>query len=594
MLDSRLSSRRASCRSCAERPLIQVRPPATTSLDWVVELQDSPQGARAVVGLPKFVNELAKKQCLSRTKWAVCLWERAHVKALTGPRASTVVFPSFSFNKRRRSDIGEARPQGGGFGAPGRGADGDEHADYSESTFDKFSGYSENLFAGVEYDEADREADSIWAAVDSRMEERNENAREKRKRSDAEAKKKEAPKVQLMFADLTKKLGGLSEDDWMSIPEIGDTHARKSQRAERYVPVPDSMLAAAAQAETHAHSIGAGADSVLGGVGQQDLTSIGRAQQLQLDTTLARASASVAGQSVVNKTGYMTDLTASRAATDDLVDLNKARELLTNVTTTNPSHAPGWIAAARLEHIAGKISTARKIMLRGCAACAKNEDVWLEAARLHTPENAKVILARAVQNVPTSVKIWLSAAKLEETSENKKRVVRKGIEMVPKSVDLWKAAIELEEDPEDAKVLLRRAVECVPASVEMWLALAHMEPYKEARKVLNRAREAVPTDPAIWITAARLEEAQGNDKGIAMIISRAVKNLAAHNVVISRQKWLEEAHRAEKAESPRTCSAIVRETLGIGVEVSRRLALNAFSRLALRPLGCGQETNVDG
>ncbi len=90
-----------------------------------------------------------------------------------------------------------------------------------------------------------------------------------------------------------------------------------------------------------------------------------------------------------------------------------------NVTTTNPSHAPGWIAAARLEHIAGKISAARKIMLRGCAACPKNDDVWLEAARLHTPENAKIIFARAVQNVPTSVKLWLSAAQLEETTENK-------------------------------------------------------------------------------------------------------------------------------------------------------------------------------
>lgn len=30
------------------------------------------------------------------------------------------------------------------------------------------------------------------------------------------------------------------------------------------------------------------------------------------------------------------------------------------------------------------------------------------------------------------------------------------------------------------------------------------------RQVLNKARQAVPTDPSIWITAAKLEEAQGN------------------------------------------------------------------------------------
>jgi hypothetical protein len=29
-------------------------------------------------------------------------------------------------------------------------------------------------------------------------------------------------------------------------------------------------------------------------------------------------------------------------------------------------------------------------------------------------------------------------------------------------------------------------------------------------QVLNKARQAVPTDPSIWITAAKLEEAQGN------------------------------------------------------------------------------------
>lgn len=29
-------------------------------------------------------------------------------------------------------------------------------------------------------------------------------------------------------------------------------------------------------------------------------------------------------------------------------------------------------------------------------------------------------------------------------------------------------------------------------------------------QILNKARQAVPTDPSIWITAAKLEEAQGN------------------------------------------------------------------------------------
>ena len=44
--------------------------------------------------------------------------------------------------------------------------------------------------------------------------------------------------------------------------------------------------------------------------------------------------------------------------------------------------------------------------------------------------------------------------------------------------------------------------------VELWLALARLESYAAARVVLNRARQAVPTDASIWITAAKLEEAQ--------------------------------------------------------------------------------------
>jgi hypothetical protein len=43
-----------------------------------------------------------------------------------------------------------------------------------------------------------------------------------------------------------------------------------------------------------------------------------------------------------------------------------------------------------------------------------------------TPENAKVILAKAVQHIPQSVKIWLKAAELETDVKAKKRVLRKG------------------------------------------------------------------------------------------------------------------------------------------------------------------------
>lgn len=46
----------------------------------------------------------------------------------------------------------------------------------------------------------------------------------------------------------------------------------------------------------------------------------------------------------------------------------------------------------------------------GCKACPANEDVWLEAARLQTRENAKMVLAEAVKKIPQSVKIWLQVS----------------------------------------------------------------------------------------------------------------------------------------------------------------------------------------
>jgi pre-mRNA-processing factor 6 len=116
-------------------------------------------------------------------------------------------------------------------------------------------------------------------------------------------------------------------------------------------------------------------------------------------------------------------------------------------------------------------------MMKGCELCPSNEDVWLEAARLQvggqrpnqpsrggsmlqlilavccclsslsyctaasplapplshtpfalppivqTPENAKAILARGVAALPDSVKLWMQAARLEQSDEAKKRVL---------------------------------------------------------------------------------------------------------------------------------------------------------------------------
>ena len=213
---------------------------------------------------------------------------------------------------------------------------------------------------------------------------------------------------------------------------------------------------------------------------------------------------------------------------------------------------------------------ARKLIRQACKACPDSEDVWIEASRLQTPQNAKIVLANAVRQIPRSVNIWMQAMKLEDDKESKRVVLRRALEFIPQSVKLWKAAVSL-EDPEDAKIMLGRAVECIPNSVDLWLALARLSDYDNARKVLNAAREKVPTDQRIWVAAAKLEEANENGDRVPKIVEIAVKMLARNDVVLDRETWLKEAESAERAEAPLTAAAIVHATVGQGVEEQDRL-----------------------
>jgi pre-mRNA-processing factor 6 len=56
---------------------------------------------------------------------------------------------------------------------------------------------------------------------------------------------------------------------------------------------------------------------------------------------------------------YLTDLNSIKVSTEaEIGDIKKARLLLKSVTSTNPGHGPGWVAAARLEEVAGKLVAA--------------------------------------------------------------------------------------------------------------------------------------------------------------------------------------------------------------------------------------------
>ena len=83
---------------------------------------------------------------------------------------------------------------------------------------------------------------------------------------------------------------------------------------------------------------------------------------------LDRMADSVTGQTVVDPKGYLTDMKSIKISSDaEISDIKKARLLLKSVTNTNPRHAPGWIAAARLEEL---VSTSASLFpLRPVVAC---------------------------------------------------------------------------------------------------------------------------------------------------------------------------------------------------------------------------------
>lgn len=479
---------------------------------------------------------------------------------------------------------GAAAPPAGAGRGQGKGANEEEDDEEGEEKgydenqkFDEFEGNDVGLFASAEYDEDDKEADAVWEAIDQRMDSRRKDRREARLKEEIEKYRASNPKITEQFADLKRKLHTMKADEWESIPEIGDYSLRnKKKRFESFVPVPDTLLEKARQEKEHVTALdpksraAGGTETPWAQTPVTDLTAVGEGRGTVLSLKLDRLSDSVSGQTVVDPKGYLTDLKSMKITSDaEISDIKKARLLLKSVIQTNPKHPPGWIATARLEEVAGKIQIARQLIKKGCEECPQSEDVWLEACRLASPDEAKAVLAKGVKSIPNSVKLWLQAAKLEHDDTNKSRVLRKGLEHIPDSVRLWRAVVELANE-EDARLLLQRAVECCPLHVELWLALARLETYDMAKKVLNRAREKLPKEPAIWITAAKLEEANGNTAMVEKIIERGIRALQRVGVVIDREAWMKEAEAAERAGSVVTCQAIIKHTVGIGVEEEDR------------------------
>ena len=516
---------------------------------------------------------------------------------------------------KRAQQLGAAPPTA--YGAPEKKEENDDDDERFQDPDNEVG-----LFSNGAYDRDDDEADRIYQEVDEKMDRRRKirrlvslshtffpiptcleaynlsfplgftgqitdlkpfgTFREARERQEREEYERNNPKIQQQFADLKRSLASVSDEDWANIPEVGDLTGKnrrtKQNLRQRFYAVPDSVIAGARDSTQFDTSVnddgtptnGSGADNADGTM--TNFADIGAARDKVLQVRLDQAAQgsgtdSVAGSATnIDPKGYLTSLskTEIKAGEVEVGDIKRVRTLLESVIKTNPKHAPGWIAAARLEEVAGKIVAARNVISRGCVFCPKSEDAWLENIRLNEGENAKIIAAHAIKNNDRSTRLWIEAMRLETDPRAKKRVLRQAIDHIPQSVAIWKEAVNLEEDPADARLLLAKATEIIPLSVELWLALARLETPDNAQKVLNKARMAVPTSYEVWIAAARLQEQMGNAK--VNVMKRAVQSLAKESAMLKREEWITEAEKCEDEGAILTCGAIVRETLGYGLD----------------------------
>ena len=206
--------------------------------------------------------------------------------------------------------------------------------------------------------------------------------------------------------------------------------------------------------------------------------------------------------------------------------------------------APGWIASARLEETTGKIQTARNLIVKGTECCPTSEDVWLEAARLLPPDQARAAIAQVrtcdvlccmcvclcvcvcvcvcvlcmCACVVSFFSLFMYMCTLVDTlfpqSAHFPNPLTlpipllpspQGVQHIPTSVRMWMRATDLEADAKAKKRVLRRALEAVPDSVRLWKAAVDLETPDDAKLLLGRAVECCPSSVELWLALAHLE-----------------------------------------------------------------------------------------
>lgn len=439
-----------------------------------------------------------------------------------------------------RSDIGPAREASTakrqGIGANNKPQtstskdDSDDEA-LNEANFDKFEGYRFSLFDKQEYTKEDEEADLIYASLDQEMQDRTKRAKEK-KQLEMVKKQKSQQTIRQQFADCRRELSKMTYEDWISIPEVGDSRNRKQRvaRQEKITPLPERLLAY--QATRNATNVYV--DDVPMDVEDQkpeDKTISSfeeRRKKLQESLQTAR-NIKQPQQEPTNPQELLLqieELEEQQPRNIKMIDEKSISEQIKTfikMTKRHPEKSLAWVGLTQLLERSGKVKKAREIIHDACKVCPSSE-VWLEMARLHPPSDAKFILLKGCKIRRTSAKLWLKAADFEDDIEEKKKIVLNGLDNVPDSIELRQMAIQLSQGL-DLEKLLIDGIKINPNFTEFSIILSKLKPYEESKRIICDAIEKNPSLVNLRIAAARLEESKGDNKTISAMVEWMLDDL---------------------------------------------------------------------
>ena len=219
-------------------------------------------------------------------------------------------------------------------------------------------------------------------------------------------------------------------------------------------------------------------------------------------------------------------------------DVPAARRLLADAFSANPDSEAIWLAAFKLEFESGEVERARAILKKARSTAAEEGNcgggegtgvggntprVWMKAAiverRAGDTAAERQLLDQAVKRFPNFDKLHLMRGQLSEREKDwsaARKSFAAGLARCPSSVPLWISAARLEE-----KAAAAASASSSSAAGSGADSMPNNAGTSRARALLEQARLANPGSDELWLAAVRTEAraaglwARARDAGVS-------------------------------------------------------------------------------